>query len=561
MTRRAGDAGHADRVVTRRDVLKRGLAASLAGLTVQAVRRGLPVAFAQGAAGEKPKYGGIVRMAEREPPNLDPHLSVSFLTQNPASLIYNSLVRLTYTFEQKSPYDLTLMPDLAERWEYLDEKTLVFYLRKGVRFHNKPPVNGREMNAQDVKYSLERFAAKSGYRSRFDDVEGIEAVDAYTVKIITKHPFAPMLMNLATPSNNVILPREAEERYGDFNKAEAAIGTGPFVLESYERGIRLLFKRNPDYYIKGLPYLDGIEWQITPDAASRLSLLRAGKVDFLHVIGFVGGEDAIPLQQTNPELKFFKYQTLGQGMFYMRTDQSPFHDVRVRRALSLAINRPAWLEALDYGEGCIDTGPVPCVLTEWKLAAKDMDSAKAKYLIGFDREEAKRLLAEAGHPHGFTTPLYHFPGYGAPWPSRYELAVDELGKIGIKVELKPQEYGDYISTTYLGNFDKLAMGGITPFLDVDDWLYGAFYPGQPNNRGHVDDPELNPMLIAQRRELDHDKRKQIVDDIQRYLADKAYYVYIPQGAVYHVHRARLKGFAPKIAHTMVHKLIGAWLET
>ena len=522
---------------------------------------GASVALAQvTAVGEQPKPGGIVRLAEREPPNLDPHLSISFLTQNAAGLIYNGLVRLTYANEQKSPDDLTILPDLAERWEYLDPTTLVFYLRQGVKFHNKPPVNGRELKAQDVKYSLERFAAKSGFRSRFDDVERIEAVDDYTVKIITKHPFAPMLTNLATPAYNVILPREAEEQYGDFNKPEAAIGTGPFILESYERGVKLTFKKNPDFFVKGLPYLDGVEWQMTPDAAARLSLLRAGRVDFLHVHGFLQGEEAVPLQRTNPELTIRKFRNLQQGLFYMRTDQPPFNDVRLRRALSLAINRPAWLEALHFGEECIDNGPLPCVLEQWRLEIKDLDPTKAKYLLGFDREEAKRLLAEAGHPQGFTTPMHHYPGDLPPWPSSYELAVDELSKVGIKVELKPQEYGEYISTTYLGKFDKLAMGPITPFLEVDDFLYGVFYPGQPNNRGHVNDPALNEMLIAQRRELDPEKRKRIVYDIQRYLADKAYYVYIPIGLSYHVYQPHLKGFAPKIGHTMVHRVIAAWLD-
>ena len=153
-------------------------------------------ARAQGAAaGEKPKYGGIIRLAEREPPNLDPHLSISFNPQNIGSLIYNGLVRFPYGHEQKDPYDLTIMPDLAERWEYTDDKTVVFYLRQGVKFHNKPPVNGREVKAQDVKYSLERFAAKSGFRARFDDVDRVEVVDDYTVKIITKHAFAPLLAN------------------------------------------------------------------------------------------------------------------------------------------------------------------------------------------------------------------------------------------------------------------------------------------------------------------------------------------------------------------------------
>src|SRR5919108_3843076 len=342
------------------------LMAVLASLLVYLAGTGGSLAFAQApAAGEKPKYGGIIRMAEREPPNLDPHLSISFNPQNIGSLIYNGLVRFPYGHEQKDPYDLTIMPDLAERWEYTDDKTVVFYLRKGVKFHNKPPVNGREVKAPDVKYSLERFAAKSGFRARFDDVDRIEVVDDYTVKIITKHPFAPMLINLATPAYCVILPKEAEDKYGDFNKAEAAIGTGPFVLERYERGVKLVFKRNPDFYVQGLPYLDGVEWQITPDAAARLALLRTGKVEFLHVHGFLQGEEAIPLQQTNPELSVVKFRPLGQGLFYMRTDQPPFNDIRVRRALSLGINRPAWLEALEFGEGCIDNGPVPCALEAW----------------------------------------------------------------------------------------------------------------------------------------------------------------------------------------------------
>jgi peptide/nickel transport system substrate-binding protein len=194
------------------------LIAVSASFLLPAIFPGEAEVWAQGSSvGEKPKYGGTVRLAEREPPNLDPHLSVSFLTQNAASLVYNGLVRLSYNHEQKSPTDLTILPDLAERWEQVDDKTLVFYLRKGVKFHNKPPVNGREVKAQDVKYSMERFAAKSGFRSRIDEVERIEVVDDYNVKIVTKNPYAPLLTHLASPSYHVILPKEAEEQYGDFN--------------------------------------------------------------------------------------------------------------------------------------------------------------------------------------------------------------------------------------------------------------------------------------------------------------------------------------------------------
>lgn len=120
----------------------------LFSLLIGVLAIGASMALAQGPApGEQPKYGGIIRLAEREPPNLDPHLSISFMPQNIGGLIYNSLVRFPYGPEQKSPYDLTILPDLAERWEYTDDRTAVFYLRKGVKFHNKPPVNGRELKA------------------------------------------------------------------------------------------------------------------------------------------------------------------------------------------------------------------------------------------------------------------------------------------------------------------------------------------------------------------------------------------------------------------------------
>src|SRR5438093_11102043 len=133
-------------------------------------------------------------------------------------------------------------------------------------------------------------------------------------------------------------------------------------------------------------------------------------------------------------------QIIGQGILYFRTDQPPFNDVRVRRAVSLAIDRKAWNDSLLYAEGCIDAGPIPCVMKEWKLDAAKIEPAKARYLVGHDVNEARKLLAEAGFPKGFTTPAFHWPGYAPPWRSYYELAVDDLAKIGVTMELRPEEY-------------------------------------------------------------------------------------------------------------------------
>jgi len=512
------------------------------------------------AVAQQPRRGGVVRIAEREAPNLDPHLSISFLTHSHMSLVYSQLVRFPNGPEQKHPSDFSILPDLAERWTHENPTTIVFHLRKGVRFHNKPPVNGREVTAADVKYSLERFMAKSGFRARFEPVQAVDVVDRYTVRVTLKEPFAPFLNHLASPTFTPILAREVEEKFKDFNHPDAVIGTGPFSLKSYERGVRLVFERNPDYFMKGLPYLDGVVIEITPDSAARISLLRAGRVDFNHMWGWASPEEGKSLQKTNPELSITPTLVIAQGMIYFRTDQPPFNDVRVRRAVSLAIDRKGWNDALLFGEGCTDAGPVPCAMKDWKLDAAKVDPAKAKFLVGYDPAGAKKLLAEAGHPRGLTTPAFHWPGYAPPWRTYYDLAADNLGKIGITVELKPEEYGKYISTTYLGKFEKMAIGPVTPFTEVDDFLYGAFYPEQPGNRSRVADADLNKLLVAQRRELDPKKRKEIIDEIQRYVADKAYYVYLPTPPQYITHQPHVKGFKHHDGYGLGMRLLYTWLD-
>jgi len=188
------------------------------------------------AAAQTPKRGGILKIADREAPNLDPHLAVSFLTHSWASMVYSQLVRFPYGPEQKHPADFSIVPDLAEKWEYKNPTTLVFTLRKGVKFHNKPPVNGREVTAEDVKYSVERFMGKSGFRSRLEPVQSVEAVDRYTVRFTLKEPYAPLLNHLANATYVAILPKEVEDKFKDFNRPEAMIGTGPFMVKAYQKG-------------------------------------------------------------------------------------------------------------------------------------------------------------------------------------------------------------------------------------------------------------------------------------------------------------------------------------
>lgn len=515
---------------------------------------------APAAPAQQPKRGGVLRIADREAPSLDPHLSISFLTHSWSNMVYSQLVRYPHGPEQKHPADFAIVPDLAEKWEYKSPTVIEFTLRKGVKFHKKPPVNGREVTADDAKYSIERFMAKSAFRARFDVVQSVDVVDRHTLRVTLKEPFAPFLNHLGASTYVAILPREVEEKFKDFNRPEAMIGTGPFMLKSYQKGVKIEFERNPDYHVKGLPYLDGVVIEITPEASARLSLLRAGRVDMGHMWGYMVPEEAKSLKQTNPEMVMTPTMTVASGILYFRTDQPPFDDVRVRRAISLAIDRKSWNDSLHYGEGCVDAGPVPCAMTDWKLEASKIDPAKGKYLVGYDPQEARRLLTEAGFPKGFTTPMFHWPGYAPPWRTYYDLAADNLAKIGVTVEFKPEEYGKYISTTYLGKFEKMAMGPQAPGNEVDDWLFSGFFPEQPHNRSHIADAELNKMLVAQRRELDPKKRLAIIHDIQRYLADKAYYVYLPTSPQYITHAPQVKGFKHHDGFSLGYRLMFTWVE-
>ena len=514
------------------------------------------------ALAQSPKRGGVFRIGAPDPPGLDPHQIVNFLPQTFAGLVYSHLVRFPAGPEQTSTTDFRILPDLAEKWEYSSPTTVVFTLRKGVRFHRKPPVNGREVTADDVKYSLERFKAKSPQRSRLEPVQSIDVVDRYTVRLVLREPFAPLLNHLANAAHTAILPREAEEKFKDFNHPDAVIGTGPFVLKSWERGIRTVFERNPDYYMPGVPYLDGVVFEVVPDQAARLALLRTGKLELAHWWGFLSPEDGKALKRTNPQMVVTPTMIADVGHIFMRTDQPPFNDVRVRRAVSLALDRKAWNEALLEGEGCVDSGPVPCAMTEWKLDASQLDPARRNYVVGHDPAEAKRLLAEAGFPKGLPTPLFHWPGFPPPWRSYFELAADQLSRIGIAVELKAEELGKYSSTTAIGKFEKMAMGpygaGVT---EVEDFLYAMFFPGAPLNRSHVNDPELNKLLLAQRRELDPKRRREIVHEIQRYLADKAYYVHVPMYPRYISHPPYVKGYKHHDGYDLGRRLTFTWLDT
>ena len=542
--------------ITRRDLLKLGGAA----VAAEAV---LPVLDCGAAEAQTPKRGGIFRIrGEDATTGFDPHLSANHhrIATN-LSFTHSRLVKVR-AGASVVPGTLPIEPDLAESWIQPSDRTYVFKLRKGVRWHSKAPVNGRELTADDVKYTYERFLTVKGNpsRSMLGLVEKIDALDRYTVRFALSEPFGWFLDYLATTVMWVVAP-EAVERFGDLRRAEACIGTGPWMLERYEPNVRLTFVRNPNYFLPGLPYTDGIEVTIDEDPSSRLAAWLAGRYDFAPEYGqCVRRLDLDVARRRKPALKTQDFIVLFGGITMMKLDREPFRDVRVRRALALASN---WKEGLETNAWSLGNGApnptIPAALREWTIPITQL-TPEGRRLYDQDLSAAKRLLAQAGFPTGLKVPLDATLGWSPDYVDLLQVVMRNWKEAGIETELRGKEFGAFMASAIYGKFEKLAhsLRGGTPIADLS--LYNFHVPGEALNSSGVDDPKLTDMIRLQRRMLDPVKRREIVYDIQRYLAEQVYYHYDPSVSTVAAWEPYVKNFAPNLGHDYGGRLMVAWLN-
>jgi peptide/nickel transport system substrate-binding protein len=354
-----------------------------------------------------------------------------------------------------------------------------------------------------------------------------------------------------------IIAPEVVAQYGDLKQVETAIGTGPFILEHYEPNVKSVFRRNPTYFRQGLPYVDGVEWLVVDDESTGLAMYRTGQIDTGPGLQWdVRQSDLEALKQSHPHLRFQDMQGNSTTTIWMRTDKPPFNDVRVRRAISQALDRQGIIEAVWMrGE------PAPAVprgLGEWSLPI-DQLGAGAKY-YQYNPPEARRLLAEAGYPKGLKTTLTTTGGYGRDLIDVVQMVQRYFKDVGIEVELKIQEYGAYQATTGQGKFEGLAMGPYAVGWEADSSLYGPYTPDQPRNRGHVNDPKLAALVQEQRRTKDLEARKKLIFDIQRYAAEQQYYVYLSSQVITGSWQPYVKNFAPNLTADFGSRVAALWLD-
>ena len=439
-----------------------------------------------------PTGGTLTVQTTAEPPGLD-------LTATPASatatvVFYNVQEALVKVDEEGK-----LVPWLAERWQAsTDALTWTFVLRKGVRFHN-----GRPFTAEDVKFVLDRAQnpeTKHPHAKNYEDIASVQVRDEQTVVITLKKVNAMFLYNLAR-QGSVVYPREAVEQ-----QKSQPVGTGPFVLARWERGDRIVLKRNPDYWAKGLPRLEQVTFRFIPDPNTALAALRAGDID---VLGFGLGPESVDAVRQEPNLKVIVGETTSDVILALNNSKKPYADPRVRRALTQAINKDEVVKGAMFGLGrVLGTNIDP-------LNPYFVDMSKA---VPYDPARAKALLAEAGYPSGFDAVLKVAPQY--PYTVRTgEVIAQQLAKVGVRVRLEQVEWGQWLDRVYKQADYDMTIIGHAEAWDAENYANPKYY-------FRYDSPRFQEVYRQSESTVDDRKRRELYAELQKIMVEEAPVVWL-----------------------------------
>ena len=344
--------------------------------------------------------------------------------------------------------------------------------------------------------------------------------------------------------------------------AQARLDTVPEFMRGMIKQIAEELAREHGHMEVNVDLIEKVEAFVDEDNASRMAAFIAGKYDLgwefpgtINRVDWVQMKDT--LKQRRPNLKTAEFPSNVMTHLYFRNDKPPFNDVRVRRAMSMAIDRKGIIDAVAEGVGVLNPA-VPAALKEWSIPPDQLGEG-AQY-FKYDPAAARKLLAEAGHPKGFPVTI-DFTTYGSQvLIDACQLVLKNLKDVGIEAKLNTKEYGAYISSTFYGKYESMALGPQTPYLEPDNFLYGQYYPGELKNHGYVNDPVLADLLVRQRRTLDPTKRREIIFEAQRHIAKQQYYVQLWSGVYVAVWDGALANYGPNLGYDYGGRLMAAWLD-
>ena len=365
----------------------------------------------------------LVIAQDGEAKSLDIHQGNDGFSLRANRLIYSRLV--------ESDENMQIHPGLAESWEQIDDKTMQFHLRKGVKFHN-----GYDFTAEDVKFSFERMMNSPRIAFVLPPIEKIEIVDDYTVNLVTKTPFGPLLAHLSHPALGIVSKKLLTENSEALK--ETPIGTGSYKFKEWIYGDRIVLEKNEDFYDKNEKGLKYIVFKNVIEASNRAIGLEAGEIDIAIAISSVDEENI----KNNPKLQLLTKPSISYSYIGMNMQKSPLNDVRVRKAINYAIDKQAIVDVILNGNGKVATSPIAPRVFGFTDKTKNYE---------YNVEKAKELMKEAGYENGFTTSILVFSGEANTQTA--EIVQAYLREIGIDLKVEIVETSAYWDITEKGRHD------------------------------------------------------------------------------------------------------------
>src|SRR6266446_10090136 len=499
--------------VSRRDFLE--VCAAASALTLMG-----PAGEARAQA-PAPKKGGTLRVGFYiEAATMDPHLSGSKIFWQVYHNIYEPLVVLDA--------NLGIKPGLAESWQQPDAKTLVFKLRRGVKFHD-----GTDFNAEAVKFNFNRMKTepKSVRKGEVASVDTVEVVDTYTVKLNLKRPDAALLATLTDRAGMMVSPKTAQERGAELERNAKGAGTGPFVFVEWVKDDHLLIRRNDSYWNKqGGPYLEQIRYRPIPDDTVKLQSLLAGEIQ---VMDYVQPRDVAAVK-TDKNVVVLDVPSLADFAYQLNHTKPPFDNKALRQAVAYSLDLEQIVKGVWLNVGVPANGPIPP--TSW---AYD----RSIPFIKRDLAKVKAKLAEGGKPTGFP-----FTITTANIPinvQEAEVIQAQLGEAGMQVKIKLVDAATQLSDGNSRNFDMISyQWSGRPDPDGNIYQFYRTTPGTSLNWSGISNPQLDALLDKTREVSSQPERKKLYSELIKILQDELPMVYIVHPIEPKAFSLRVQGYEP-----------------
>jgi peptide/nickel transport system substrate-binding protein len=468
-----------------------------------------------------PKSGGVLNMMLREDlsQGFSIHETSTISTVWPAMPCLNNLV-LFDPLKKTESVD-TIIGELAEKWSWQDNyRNLVFFLRKNVKWHD-----GQPFTSKDVKFTFDMLReapdapAKLRINPRKDwyaNIEAVETPDAFTAVFRLKKPQPSLLLMLASGYTPVYAAHIPPANY-----RTTCVGTGPFKVKEWRKGEFVEYVKNPDYFVKGRPYLDGLKYFVIVERGTRQAALQAGKLD----VAFPGETSktaAEQLKKAVPQLVVTPFSQNVTDNIIMNVKKPPFDNLKVRLAVSHGIDRRAMIQAVHQGGAVVGAGLAPKPWGFWGLGEKDLVGLPGYGKAADEKARAKKLMAEAGFTPAKPLRVEIVTRAIAIYVDMASFVINELKQIGIDASLKQIETAQWHAMATRGDYQIGAnLTGIGPD-DPDANYYENYACGSPRNYSQYCNEEVMKMFDAQSQELDPKKRLVLNAAIQKKLeADAA----------------------------------------